>query len=188
MNVAALTRDLVSIPSHEDETVAGTSSRDGSATRPKPPSSETSTATSSRAWVRARRRSRSLVTTTWSRRTTRRSPGMGSTSWRRKTVVSTAGDGRHEGLRRCGDVCATRRRPRRPLDCELVFVSFVAEESGCLGSEAAVEDGFAPDYAVVGEGSTGYSADGVTDVAVAHTRAAGEYHHRPRDRRPRQRT
>ena len=28
--------------------------------------------------------------------------------------------------------------------------------------------GFAPDYAVVGEGSTGYSAPGVTDVAVAH--------------------
>jgi len=54
------------------------------------------------------------------------------------------------------------------LDCELVFVSFVAEEEGCLGSEAAVADGFAPDYAVVGEGSTGYSSEGVTDVAVAH--------------------
>ena len=54
------------------------------------------------------------------------------------------------------------------LDCELVFVSFVAEEAGCLGSEAAIEDGFVPDYAVVGEGTTGYSSDGVTDVAVAH--------------------
>jgi acetylornithine deacetylase len=59
-------------------------------------------------------------------------------------------------------------RDAADLDCELVFVSFVAEESGCLGSQAAIDDGFAPDYAVVGEGSTGYSEEGVTDVAVAH--------------------
>ncbi len=52
--------------------------------------------------------------------------------------------------------------------CELVFASFVGEESGGVGCRAAIEDGFAPDYAVVGEGSTGYSADSVTDVAVAH--------------------
>jgi acetylornithine deacetylase len=65
-------------------------------------------------------------------------------------------------------MCALRDVGPADLDCELVFVSFVAEESGCLGSEAAVEDGFAPDYAVVGEGSTGYSEAGVTDVAVAH--------------------
>ena len=51
---------------------------------------------------------------------------------------------------------------------ELVFASFVGEESGGVGCRAAVEDGFAPDYAVVGEGSTGYSDSGVTDVAVAH--------------------
>jgi len=51
---------------------------------------------------------------------------------------------------------------------ELVFASFVAEERGCLGSAAAIENGFAPDYALVGEGTTGYSAPGVTDVAVAH--------------------
>jgi acetylornithine deacetylase len=52
--------------------------------------------------------------------------------------------------------------------CELVFASFTGEESGGVGCRAAIEDGFAPDYAVVGEGSTSYSADGVTDVAVAH--------------------
>jgi acetylornithine deacetylase len=52
--------------------------------------------------------------------------------------------------------------------CELVFASFVGEESGGVGCRAAIEDGFAPDYAVVGEGSTGYSGAGVTDVAVAH--------------------
>jgi acetylornithine deacetylase len=51
---------------------------------------------------------------------------------------------------------------------ELVFASFVGEEQGGVGCQAAIEDGFAPDYAVVGEGSTGYSAPGTTDVAVAH--------------------
>jgi acetylornithine deacetylase len=52
--------------------------------------------------------------------------------------------------------------------CELVFASFVGEEVGGEGARHAVDEGFAPDYAVVGEGSTGYSAPGVTDVAVAH--------------------
>jgi acetylornithine deacetylase len=68
---------------------------------------------------------------------------------------------------------------------ELVFASFVGEEQGGIGARAAIERssmshqnpgdsettierGFAPDYAIVGEGSTGYSAPGVTDVAVAH--------------------
>ena len=57
----------------------------------------------------------------------------------------------------------------RDLDREgLVFVSFAGEEVGGRGARAAIDDGFVPDYAVVGEGSTGYSAPGVTDVAVAH--------------------
>ena len=51
---------------------------------------------------------------------------------------------------------------------ELVFASFTGEEQGGIGARAAIDAGFAPDYAVVGEGSTGYSAPGVTDVAVAH--------------------
>ena len=51
---------------------------------------------------------------------------------------------------------------------ELVFASFVGEEQGGIGAQAAIEDGFAPDTAIVIEGSTGYSAAGVTDVAVAH--------------------
>ncbi|MFB6079812.1 MAG: M20 family metallopeptidase [Haloferacaceae archaeon] len=50
----------------------------------------------------------------------------------------------------------------------LVFASFVGEEVGGEGARAAIDDGFAPDYAVVGEGSTNYSGDDVTDVAVAH--------------------
>lgn len=48
------------------------------------------------------------------------------------------------------------------------FASFVGEETGGIGARAAIDDGFAPDYAVVAEGSTGYSAPGVTDVVVAH--------------------
>ncbi len=56
----------------------------------------------------------------------------------------------------------------REQEVELVFVSFVGEEDGGIGCRAAIDDGFAPDFAVVGEGSTGYSAPGVTDVAVAH--------------------
>ena len=50
----------------------------------------------------------------------------------------------------------------------LVFASFAGEEVGGRGARAAIADGFTPDYAVVGEGSTGYSAPGVTDVAIAH--------------------
>jgi acetylornithine deacetylase len=53
-------------------------------------------------------------------------------------------------------------------DTELVVASFVGEEVGGAGCRAAIDRGFTPDYAVVGEGSTGYSAPGVTDVAVAH--------------------
>ena len=51
---------------------------------------------------------------------------------------------------------------------DLAFASFVGEEVGGEGCRAAIADGFAPEWAVVGEGSTGYSAAGVTDVAVAH--------------------
>jgi acetylornithine deacetylase len=51
---------------------------------------------------------------------------------------------------------------------DLAFASFVGEEVGGVGARAAVEAGLAPERAVVVEGSTGYSAPGVTDVAVAH--------------------
>jgi len=54
--------------------------------------------------------------------------------------------------------------PRRTL----AFASFVGEEEGGTGARHAIADGFDPDRAVVAEGSTGYSAPGVTDVAVAH--------------------
>ena len=51
---------------------------------------------------------------------------------------------------------------------ELVFASFAGEEEGGVGARAAIDDGFAPDYAIIGEGTTGYSAPDATDVAVAH--------------------
>ncbi|QLG49523.1 M20 family metallopeptidase [Natrinema halophilum] len=53
-------------------------------------------------------------------------------------------------------------------DGELVFASFVGEEVGGIGARHAVDRGFDPEYAVVGEGSTNYSGSDVTDVAVAH--------------------
>jgi acetylornithine deacetylase len=61
-------------------------------------------------------------------------------------------------------MCAFRDAASRGL----IFASFVGEEIGGEGARHAIENGFAPDYAVVGEGSTGYSAPGVTDVTVAH--------------------
>ncbi|EMA50715.1 M20 family metallopeptidase [Halococcus salifodinae] len=51
---------------------------------------------------------------------------------------------------------------------ELVFASFAGEEIGGEGARHAIDEGFAPDYAIIGEGTTGYSAPGTTDVAVAH--------------------
>jgi len=53
-------------------------------------------------------------------------------------------------------------------DADLVFVSFVGEEVGGEGARAAIDDGFSPGYALVGEGSTDYATAGVTDVVVAH--------------------
>ncbi|WP_280586315.1 M20/M25/M40 family metallo-hydrolase [Halorubrum sp. Boch-26] len=55
-----------------------------------------------------------------------------------------------------------------PADRELAVASFVGEEVGGTGARHAIEAGFAPDRAVVAEGSTDYSKPGVTDVVVAH--------------------
>lgn len=48
------------------------------------------------------------------------------------------------------------------------FASFVGEEIGGVGAKHATSDGFVPDSAVVIEGSAGYSAPDSVDVAVAH--------------------
>jgi acetylornithine deacetylase len=60
---------------------------------------------------------------------------------------------------------------------ELVFASFVGEELGGTGARGAIADGFVPDYAVVGEGSTNYSGEGVTDVVIAHRGRRGSTIH-----------
>ncbi len=51
---------------------------------------------------------------------------------------------------------------------ELWFASFVGEEIGGVGARHAIEQGFVPSHAIVGEGSTNYSGPGVTDVVIAH--------------------
>jgi acetylornithine deacetylase len=82
-------------------------------------------------------------------------------------------------------MCAFRDADPGPAR-ELALASFVGEELGGEGARHAIAAGFVPEYAIVGEGSTGYSTpgvsandasdgssrakrtDGVTDVAVAH--------------------
>ena len=51
---------------------------------------------------------------------------------------------------------------------DLAFASFVGEEVGGIGARHAVADGFVPTFAVVGEGSAQYATDGALDVVVAH--------------------
>jgi acetylornithine deacetylase len=48
------------------------------------------------------------------------------------------------------------------------FASFVGEERGGIGAKHATTNGFVPDRAVVIEGSSGYSSPGSLDVATAH--------------------
>lgn len=50
----------------------------------------------------------------------------------------------------------------------LRFASFVGEEQGGIGARAAIDRGYVPEFALVAEGSTGYSSSGVTDIAVTH--------------------
>ncbi|MFB6136897.1 MAG: M20 family metallopeptidase [Halobacteriaceae archaeon] len=64
--------------------------------------------------------------------------------------------------------CCLAFRDATPETGSLVLASFAGEETGGAGARHAIDAGFAPDCAVVAEGSTGYSAPGVTDVAVGH--------------------
>jgi acetylornithine deacetylase len=172
MDVADLTRDLVGIASHEDETAAGDRIEN---------------------WLRAETDAaveRDAHGNVFARRT----PAGAGPAVSTLALVGhhdvvppdesqVADDGAYTLAERDGrlygrgaadmkgavaaSMCALRDADLAG-DTELVFVSFVGEERGGVGARAAIEDGFAPDRAVVCEGTTGYSAPGVTDVAVAH--------------------
>ena len=79
--------------------------------------------------------------------------------------VTTAPEDLREGSGGHGAVSSgeTAADPR-----EVWFVSFVGEEVGGVGARHAIEHGFVPSHAVVGEDSTNYSGPDVTDVVVAH--------------------
>ncbi|WP_224270237.1 M20 family metallopeptidase [Haloprofundus salinisoli] len=169
-DVTTLTRELVSIPSHEDETAAGDAIEewlrehtDGDVTRDgagnviarKGPSSGNGGDAPSLALIGHH----DVV------------PPAPSQHEGEEYVVELR-DGRLYGRGSAdmkGAVAASMLafRDADPA-CELVFASFVGEEIGGTGARAAIDEGFAPDYAIVAEGSTNYSKPGVTDVVVAH--------------------
>ncbi|OVE83881.1 M20 family metallopeptidase [Natronolimnobius baerhuensis] len=170
--VAALTQELVAVPSHEDETAVGNHIED---------------------WLR--RETDSAITRDDAGNVIARA-GAGENSLAlvgHHDVVEPAPsqvagpdeyvvderDGRLHGRGTAdmkGAVAAAmlafrdavETLPESAGDGELVFASFVGEEVGGVGARHAIDDGFAPEYAIVGEGSTGYSSPGVTDVAIAH--------------------
>ncbi|WP_336360739.1 M20 family metallopeptidase [Haladaptatus sp. ZSTT2] len=164
MTVAALTRDLVSIPSHDDETAAGDfienwlrEETDAAVTR-----DETGN-------VIARKGSgdRSLALVGHHDVV---APDASQLNGDEYVVEERDGRLYGRGTADMKGAVAAAMYAFRDADpsCELVFASFVGEEVGGTGARAAIDGGFAPDFAIVGEGSTGYSAAGVTDVAVAH--------------------
>ncbi|ESP88160.1 M20 family metallopeptidase [Candidatus Halobonum tyrrellensis] len=179
-----LTRELVSIPSHDDETAAGDAIE---------------------AWLRAETDAevtRDDAGNVVARRGDADAPALalvghhdvvppGDPQTDDGEYVVERRDGRVYGRGTAdmkGSVAAAMVAFRdADPDCELVFASFVGEEVGGVGARAAIDDGFAPEYALVAEGSTDYSKPGVTDVVVAHRgrrastlRVAGESAHASR--------
>lgn len=62
-------------------------------------------------------------------------------------------------------------------DVELAFASFVGEEIGGKGAQHAVDDGFVPGYAIIGEGSARYASEDALDIVVAHRGRRGSMLH-----------
>ncbi|MFB6159958.1 MAG: M20 family metallopeptidase [Haloferacaceae archaeon] len=165
-DLAALTRDLVSIPSHDDERAAGD--------RIEAWLREAVDATVERdahGNVLARRGPADAPTLALVGHHDVVPPADDQTTPTGEYVV-TERDGRLYG-RGTADMKGALAamllafRDAEPA-CELAFASFVGEETGGRGARGAIDDGFVPDYAVVAEGSTNYSGEDVTDVAVAH--------------------
>jgi acetylornithine deacetylase len=163
-DVIELTKQLVSIPSHEDETVAGdaieswlTEHTDAEVTRDEVGN------------VLARRGTgeRSLALVGHHDVVPPADEQLDGEAY-----VVEERDGRVYGrgtadMKGCVAAAMVAFRDADP-SCELHFASFVGEETGGLGAIHATENGFVPDFAIVGEGSTNYSKEGVTDVVVAH--------------------
>lgn len=51
---------------------------------------------------------------------------------------------------------------------KLTFASFVGEETDAEGAKHAVKEGFSPEYAVIGEGTANYTEKDKIDVCIAH--------------------
>lgn len=163
MAIGELTRDLVSIPSHEDEATAGD-------------------------FIEAWLQSETDATVT--------RDDVGNVIARRGTGTGLALVGHHDVVppddaqldggdyvvyeedgRLFGRGTADMKGAVAAMLCafrdadpvgELIVASFVGEETGGDGARHAIDTGFAPAYAIVGEGSTNYSGAGVTDVVIAH--------------------
>ncbi|WP_224447897.1 M20 family metallopeptidase [Haloprofundus salilacus] len=170
-DVTTLTRELVSIPSHEDETAAGDAIED---------------------WLHEHTDG-NVTRDSAGNVIARKGPGDGDG---RDDAPSLALVGHHDVVPPApsqldGEEYVVKERDGRLYgrgsadmkgavaasmlafrdadpSCELVFASFVGEEIGGTGARVAIDEGFAPDYAIVAEGSTNYSKPGVTDVVVAH--------------------
>ncbi|KAB1197345.1 MULTISPECIES: M20 family metallopeptidase [Haloferax] len=163
-----LTTDLVSIPSHEDETAAGDFIE---------------------AWLRAETDAE-VTRDGVGNVVARVNPGVGESlalvghhdvvppAERQLTddgeyIVETR-DGRIYGRgaadMKGADVAAMLafRDAAESATNEVVFASFVDEELGGNGVRSALDDGLSLDYAVVAEGSTNYSGPNRTDLVVAH--------------------
>ena len=166
-DISELTRDLVSIPSHEDETAAGNAIE-----RWLDEHTDAAVIRDDAGNVFARRERGVGVSLALVGHHDVVPPNDSQLADSGEYTLETR-DGRLYG-RGAADMkgavaaamCAFR--DAADLTIELVFASFVGEEQGGIGARGAIDAGFSPDYAIVGEGSTGYSAPGVTDVAVAH--------------------
>ena len=179
-DVVDLTRELVAIPSHEDETAAGDAIEawlrehtDATVTRDRHGN------------VFARRGGSDRLALVGHHDVVPPDPSQVADDGDEYVVERRDGRLYGRGTADMNGAVAAAMCAFRDTDREgVTFVSFIGEEQGGVGARAAIEDGFAPAYAVVGEGSTGYSAPGVTDIAVAHRgrrgstiRARGEAAH-----------
>ncbi|SEW16889.1 M20 family metallopeptidase [Natrinema salifodinae] len=178
MSVVELTRDLVSIPSHEDETAAGDfveawlrRETDAEVRRDEAGNVIARKGTGADAETLALVGHHDVVEPAESQVVNAGDDAARTGDGATEYVVAER-DGRLYGRGAAdmkGALAAAMLAFRDATPAgELVFASFVGEEVGGVGARHAIESGFAPDYAVVGEGSTNYSGPDVTDVAVAH--------------------